>query len=48
MVLKQNHQYYYQIWGTLAITKAHACDFIVWAHKSMKLETVLFDKILWQ
>ena len=46
--LSRNHQYYYQIQGTMAITKAHACDFVVWTPKSMKVETVLFDKTLWQ
>lgn len=46
--LSRNHQYYYQIQGTMAITNAHACDFIVWTSKSMKVETILFDKTLWQ
>ena len=45
--LKRNHQYYHQIQGTMAITNAHACDFVVWTPKSMKVETILFDKILW-
>ena len=46
--LSRNHQCYYQIQGTMAITNAHACDFVVWTPKTMKVETVLFDKTLWQ
>ena len=46
--LRRNHQYYYQIQGTMAITNAHACDFVVWTPKSMRVETILFDKTLWQ
>ena len=32
----------------MAITNAHACDFVVWTLKSMKVEIVLFDKTLWE
>ena len=32
----------------MAITNAHACDFIVWTPKSMKVETILFDETLRQ
>ena len=46
--LKRNHQYYHQVQGTMAITNAHACDFVVWTPKSMKVETILFDRTLWQ
>ena len=46
--LCHNHQYYYQIQDTIAITKAHECDFIEWTPKSTKVETISFDEILWQ
>ena len=32
----------------MAITNAHACSFVVWTPKSMKVETILFDRTLWQ
>lgn len=44
--LKRNHVYYYQVQGTMAITNATECDFIVWTPKSMKVEK-MFDETLW-
>ena len=45
--LKRNHIYHYQVQGTMAITNASECDFIVWTPKSMKVEKILFDEALW-
>ena len=45
--LKRNHIYYYQVQGTMAITNATECDFIVWTPKSMKVEKILFNEALW-
>ena len=46
--LKKTHLYYYQIQGTMAITGATECDFIVWTPVSMEVENVAFDKALWE
>lgn len=46
--LKRTHSYYYQIQGTMGITGAVQCDFIVWTTISMKVETISFDKTLWE
>lgn len=37
ITLKQNHLYYYQVQGTMAIVGALGCDFIVWTPKSIKV-----------
>ena len=42
-----NHVYYYQIQGTMGITKTAFCDFIVWT-KSMECITIKFDQHLWE
>ena len=34
--------------GTMAIAGAVECDFVVWIPKSIKKETILFDKVLWE
>ena len=41
--LKKMHSYYYQIQGTMGITGAAECDFIVWTTISMKVETISFE-----
>ena len=46
--LKLNHLYYYQIQGTMGITGAAECDFVVWTPHSMNIETIPFDKNLWE
>ena len=46
--LKKDHLYYYQIQGTMAIVGAVECDFIVWTSKSIKKETIPFNKVLWE
>ena len=46
--LDVNHIYYYQIQGTMGITKTLFCDFIVWTPKSMECITINFDQHLWE
>ena len=46
--LKKDHLYYYQIQGTMAIVGAVKCDLIVWTSKSIKKETISFNKVLWE
>lgn len=46
--LKEDHPYYYQIQGTMGITSATECDFVVWTLKSMTVQTIPFDKDLWE
>ena len=39
-VLKQNHDYYFQIIGQLGITGAEYCDFIVWTLVDIHIERI--------
>ena len=43
IVLKQNHNYYYQIMGQLAISKSNVCQFIVFTLKDVFVQKILFD-----
>ena len=46
--LNSNHRYFYQVQGTMAITDASFCDFIVWTPKSLERVVIEFDQQLWQ
>ena len=48
LCLNQTHAYYYQVQGTMAITGARECDFVVWTPKSMKVQTIFYDAFLWE
>ena len=47
VVLKENHMYFAQIQGQLAITKRHWCHFYVYSQAGCFLETTQFDKSYW-
>ena len=47
--LKQNHKYYTQIIGQLAMTDCKQCYFVVWTTVDPPLvETIMFDEANWQ
>ena len=46
--LRSNHHYFYQLQGTMAITKVSFCDFIVWTPKSLERVVIKFNQQLWQ
>ena len=46
--LKQNHKYFYQIQGELAIMEKPWCDFIVWTEGGILTERIHSDKDLWE
>lgn len=47
--LKQNHPYYFQIQGQLAITRRRWCDFVVWTlKKPLSVERIVCDPDLWE
>ena len=48
VLLNVNHVYYFQIQGTMGITKTQFCDFIVWTSKSMECIAIDFDQLLWE
>jgi len=45
--LKDDHPYYHQVQGTMAMTGIHVTDFIVWTPISMEIEEIKFDSDLW-
>ena len=46
--LKQNHQYYSQIQGQLAITERMWCDFVIFTNRGISVERIKFDSDFWQ
>ncbi len=46
--LKKNHNYYYQVQGTMGITKREWCNFVVWTPKGLSIERIAFDRQLWE
>lgn len=48
VTLRRNHNYYYQVQGTLGITGRNWCDFTVWTPKGLSTERIAFDKPFWE
>ena len=46
--LKQNHSYYCQVQGQMAITDRTWCDFVVYTSKGIAVERIPFDKDFWK
>ena len=45
--LDVNHVYYFQVQGSMAITHARFCDFVIWTTKSMERIMINCDQELW-
>ena len=45
--LDVSHVYYFQVQGSMAMTHAQFCDFVVWTTKSMEHIMINFDQELW-
>ena len=43
VILKRNHNYFFQIQGCLGITGKEWCDFVVWTPKGLSVERIKFD-----
>ncbi len=48
VTLKNNHQYFAQVQGQMAITKRKWCHFLVYTQRGMHLETIHFDADYWK
>ena len=46
--LKNNHDYYAQVQGQMAITGAASCDFVVYTLKGMPIQRIKFDQQFWE
>lgn len=47
-VLKQTHNYFYQIQGIMAITQRKWCDFVIWTPKGISVERIAADTSFWE
>ncbi|XP_052246982.1 uncharacterized protein LOC127855443 [Dreissena polymorpha] len=47
VVLKQNHLYYYQVQGQMAVSGRRWCDFVVWTCAGLSVERITFNNKLW-
>ncbi|XP_071087830.1 uncharacterized protein [Haliotis cracherodii] len=47
VTLKENHAYYFQVQGQMALTKRTWCDFVVWTLKGISIERITFDENKW-
>lgn len=45
--LKEDHPYYAQVQGQMAVTGARWCDFIVYTSKGIYIQRILFDPVFW-
>ena len=45
--LKEDHPYYAQVQGQMAVTGARWCDFIVYTSKGIYIQHILFDPVFW-
>ena len=48
VTLKQQHQYFAQVQGEMAITKRPLCYFFVYTQKGYHLETIRFNATYWR
>ena len=45
--LREDHEYYYQVQGQLAVCSAKWCDFVVWLGKDMSVQRIAYDDVFW-
>lgn len=45
--LKENHQYYAQVQGQMAIGERAWCDFVVYTQKGFSIQRIYFNKTFW-
>ena len=45
--LKEDHSYYAQVQGQMAVTGARWCDLIVYTSKGIYIQRILFDPVFW-
>ena len=48
LLLKQTHNYFYQIQGVMAITNRKWCDFVVWTPKGISIERIKANPKFWE
>jgi hypothetical protein len=48
LILKMDHNYYYQVIGQLAVLELDWCDFVIWTRKGMAVQRILFNQPFWE
>ena len=48
LMLKENHAYYAQIQGQMAIGTYPRCDFVIYTSKGVSVQRVAFDEQFWK
>ncbi|KAK3924632.1 Translocation and assembly module subunit TamB [Frankliniella fusca] len=46
--LKRDHAYMYQVQMSMGLLELKECDFVVWSPKNMFLQTIKFDRKMWE
>ena len=46
--VKQGHNCYFQVQGTLAISKRKWCDFVVWTPRAISVQCIAADPTFWE
>ena len=47
-ILDRNHVYFYQVQGSMGLSGARFCDFIVWTPQSFEVITINFEINIWE
>lgn len=47
LVLKENHNYMFQIMGQMKVLGIDWCDFVIWTKKGMNVQRVVFSEEFW-
>ena len=45
--LKQNHEYYSQVQGQMAVCNIKWCDFVIYTSKGISVQRIIFDEDFW-
>ncbi|SMN02463.1 phage-related exonuclease [uncultured Candidatus Thioglobus sp.] len=48
VMLKRNHDYFYQVQGQMAVVGAQWCDFVIWAPAFFHIERISYDDTFWK
>ena len=48
LLLKQNHNYFYQVMGQMALIETDWSDFVVWTKKGISIQRIKFQPEFWK
>ena len=47
-MLDRNHVYFYQVQGSMGLSEAKFCDFVVWTPRSFEVIAINFEISIWE